>query len=366
MPTPPTVYLIAGDDEFLVKEAAARKATELAPKDAGPFGVEIIEGDAANGEEALGVVRRLEAAFQERALFSRQKLVWWKNTNLLAAEVPGGESTLQALSGLNELLRRGLPDGVTLLVSAIGFDRRRTLAKTLEKTGQIELFLVREERTEETEERIETFITERLVAEKKRFADERARWAFRELVEPSLREMANELEKLCLYVGQRTEITESDVRTICSASRQAVIWELVDAIGQRNLLKATAALKNLLEQGEAGISVVAMLATQFRLMLLARDLMEQRLLPPTGRYADYAFAFKRLPDAAKEHFPRSKDGALPNEWRFGRAATAAHHFTRGELIGAMERLLEAHLQLVGSQLNEAVVLQETITRIVRK
>ena len=41
-----SIYLIGGADEFSIKETAAKLADKLAPKRAGEFGLEIIEGSA--------------------------------------------------------------------------------------------------------------------------------------------------------------------------------------------------------------------------------------------------------------------------------------------------------------------------------
>jgi len=366
MPEARTVYLVGGSDEFAVKEHAAKLAVKLAPKNAGEFGVETIEGDAANADDALKVLARLHEALQTVGFFGAEKLVWLKNTNLFAPVTPGGEATVEALGSLNDALKRGLPGGVTLLISTLGFDKRRSVAKTIEKCAEKVFFDAPEAGKVDGEEQISEFIQAKLGAEKKRFTDNHALGAFRELVEPTLREIANELEKLCVYVGKRAEITETDVRAICSASRQAIVWELADAIGQRNLPKAIATLENLLANDEKPIGVLMMLATQFRLMILARDLVDRKVLRHSTKYADYAFAFKSLPAAEKDHFPRSKEGALPNEWRFGRAAVAANKFSRAELIRAMDLLLEANLQLVSTQLDERLVLEEALTRIARK
>ncbi|MBM3861225.1 MAG: DNA polymerase III subunit delta [Verrucomicrobia bacterium] len=366
MPEARTVYLIGGSDEFAIKEHAAALAAKLAPKTAGEFGVETIEGDAANADEALKILGKVHEALQTVGFFGADKLVWLKNTNLFAPVTPGGEATVEALNSLNDALKRGLPGGVILLISALGFDKRRAVAKTIEKMAEKFFFDAPEAGKEEGEEKIEGFIRERLNAEKKRFANADAMDAFRGLVAPTLREIANELEKLCIYVGKRAEVTEADVRAICSASRQAVIWELVEAISQRNLPKAIGALENLLDNEDSAIGIVMMLVTQFRLMILARDLVDRKVLRSSNRYSDYAFAFKSLPVAEKDHFPRTKEGAFPNEWRFGRAAAAANNFSRAELVRAMDLLLEANLQLVSTQLDERLVLEETLTRIARK
>lgn len=360
------IHLIGGSDEFTIKERAAAKAAELTPPGSGEFGVEIIEGAAANQDEALKVLGRLREALQTVGFFSAAKLVWWKNTNLLADDrAVTAEAVKDALADLAEEFKRGLPDGVTLLISALGCDQRRTLFQTIKKLGAVELHDAPEAGKRDGEEQIGEFIREKLAAEGKRFGRD-ALGAFRELVEPSLREIANELEKVCLYVGPRPEITVADVRAICSASRQAVIWELVDAVGARHLPKAIRAVENLLDQGEAAIGVVMMLAGQFRLTLLAKDLAQRKVLVPGAQGFDYVKSFERLPEEEKAHFPRSKDGGLPNAWRLYRCALAARNFTSAELVRAMDLLLEAHLQLVSTQLDDRLVLEETLTKITRR
>ncbi len=360
------VYLVGGSDEFAIKEHAAKLAAKLAPKDAGEFGVEIIEGDAGNADDALRVIRRLREALFTVGLFGGDKVVWLKSTNLLAAQPPGGESTTDALNTLNDDLKRGLPAGVTLLVSAIGFDKRRSIAKTLEKTGEAFFFDAPEAGKQAGEEQITEFIGERLAAEKKRFADPDAMGAFRELVAPTMRELANELEKLCIYVGKRPEITEADVRAICSATRGVDDFELANLIGLRNLPGCIRTVEKMLNDGDEPIAIVMQLAGQFRLMLLAHDLVERKILRRTDYYAGYAKAFAAMAESEKAHMPRSKDGRPPNEWRFGRCAMAAHNFSRAEIIRAMDLLLEAHIQLVSTQLDGKLVIEETITKIARK
>jgi DNA polymerase-3 subunit delta len=362
-----SIYLIGGADEFSIKETAAKLADKLAPKKAGEFGLEIIEGSASNQDEALKVLSRLREALNTVGLFGGgDKLVWLKNTDLLAdSPTTRTETVKDALAELADLLKAGLGDGVTLLISAIGTDRRKSLYKTLEKIGEVQFFEALEEGKGDADEDIEAFIQSKSHADGKTMTAE-AVHVFRELVSPNLREIANELEKLFTYVGKRTAITKEDVRAICSASRQAVIWELTDALGARRTSQAITALENLLDAGEKPIGVLMMLVGQFRLMLLARDLMQRKLITARdGQGGNFEFvkAFERLPEQTTAHFPRTKEGALPNAWRLYRCALAAKNFTTSELIRAMDLLLEANHQLVSTQLDDRLVLEETVARI---
>jgi DNA polymerase-3 subunit delta len=365
-----SIYLIGGADEFSIKETAAKLADKLAPKKAGEFGLEIIDGSASNQDEALKVLSRLREALNTVGLFGGgDKLVWLKNTDLLAdSPTTRAESVKESLAELADLLKSGLGDGVTLLISAIGTDRRKTLYKTLEKIGEVQLFEALEEGKGDADEDIEAFIQSKSRADAKTMNPDAVQ-AFRELVAPNLREIANELEKLFIYVGKRTAVTKEDVRAICSASRQAVIWELTDALGARRTSHAIQALENLLDAGEQPIGVLMMLVAQFRLMLLARDLMQRKLITARdGQGGNFEFvkAFERLPEQATAHFPRTKDGALPNAWRLYRCALAAKNFSTSELIRAMDLLLEANHQLVSTQLDDRLVLEETIAKIALK
>ena len=365
-----SIYLVGGADEFSIKETAAKLADKLAPKKAGEFGLEIIEGSAANQDEALRVIGRVREALETVGLFGGgDKLVWLKSTDLLAdSPTTRSEAVKDALIELAELLKGGLGEGVTLLISAIGCDRRKSLYKTLEKVGEVQFFEALEEGKGDSDEEIEAFIQSKLRADGKTMGPDAVQ-AFRDLVAPTLREIANELEKLITYIGKRPEITKEDVRAICSASRQAVIWELTDALGARRTLQAIAALENLLDSGEQPIGVLMMLVAQFRLMLLARDLMQRKLIAARdGQGGNFEFvkAFERLPEDATAHFPRTKEGALPNAWRLYRCALAAKNFSTTELIRAMELLLEANRLLVTTQLDDRLVLEEAIAKIARK
>lgn len=365
-----SIYLVGGVDEYSIKESAAKLADKLAPKKAGEFGLEIIEGSALNQDEALKILARLREALSTVGLFGGgDKLVWLKNTDLLTDNpTTRAESVKDALAELADLLKSGLGDGVVLLISAIGCDRRKSLYKTIEKTGEVQFFEALEEGKGDSDEEIEAFIQSKLRADGKTMSADAVQ-AFRELVAPNLREIANELEKLFIYVGKRPGITKEDVRAICSASRQSVIWELTDALGARHASQAVIALESLLDAGEQPIGVLMMLVAQFRLMLLSKDLMQRKLITARdGQGGNFEFvkAFDRLPETVTAHFPKTKEGKLPSAWRLYRCALAAKNFSVTELIRAMDLLLEANRQLVSTQLDDRLVIEQAIAKIARK
>jgi len=65
--------------------------------------------------------------------------------------------------------------------------------------------------------------------------------------------VASELEKLCLYVaGREPRITLGDVETMVLAAKQRTLYELTDAISQRDRTRALLLLHGLLNASDGG------------------------------------------------------------------------------------------------------------------
>ncbi len=101
--------------------------------------------------------------------------------------------------------------------------------------------------------------------------------AARELVDSlggDMMMIANELEKLALYVGDKKRITLGDVETMVLAAKQRSLYELTDAISAKNRTKALEVLEAMLSTGdgdEAAIGHLYMLAKTYRQMLVIAE-----------------------------------------------------------------------------------------------
>lgn len=86
--------------------------------------------------------------------------------------------------------------------------------------------------------------------------------------------IANELEKLILYVGEKKRITLGDVETMVLAAKQRSLYELTDAISAKNRAKALEILDAMLSTGDgddAAIGHLYMLAKTYRQMLVISE-----------------------------------------------------------------------------------------------
>ncbi len=89
----------------------------------------------------------------------------------------------------------------------------------------------------------------------------------------------NELEKLVLYAGER-EIKSEDVQILSPYVAEASIFDLVDAIGNRNGKKAALLLQQKFNEGEEPFQLFAMFVRQFRLLIQVKELADAGEKPP--------------------------------------------------------------------------------------
>jgi DNA polymerase-3 subunit delta len=357
------IRAIVGSDESEVKRTAAELAAQLAPPDAGEFGVEIIDACADNVDQAVAKIRSAIEALQTLPFFGGGKLVWLKNANCLGDSVIGRSASVQsALEDLAEVLDAGLGADVTFLISATEVDKRRSFYKALGKRAELQVFDRLDSSRAGWEEDATEIVRRRVKAKKLQF-DEEALDLFVLLTGGDTRQIENELEKIDLYLGGDRRVQVEQVRELVPLSRAGVIFELGNALAACDLSRALTLVKRLLDQGETaiGILLVAILPT-IRNLLLAKDLMERNRMPRPHAPFTFISALNRLPAQATEHLPRKKDGSI-NGYALGLAAQQAHRFETGKLIAGLEACLEANVRLVTSQLDHELVLTEIVVKL---
>jgi DNA polymerase-3 subunit delta len=357
------IHAIVGSDESAVKNAAKELATKLAPADAGDFGVEIIDGAADNAEQAATRIRSAIEALQTLPFFGGSKLVWLKNANFLGDNPIGRAASVQfALEELAAALEGQFGPEVTFLLSATEVDKRRSFYRTLGKYAEVQVLDKLDSNRSGWEEEATDLVQARAQQRKLRF-DEDALDLFALLTGGDTRQVENELEKIDVYLGKERRVALSQVRALVPLSRSGVIFELGNAMAERDLARALTLVRRLLDQGESaiGILLVAIIPT-IRNLLLAKDLMDRhRLARPSAPFS-FISALNRLPASATEHLPRKKDGSI-NGYALGIAAMQAHRFPIAQLIAGLEACLEANLQLVTTQLDHELILNQIVVKL---
>jgi len=357
------IYAVVGSDDIEVKHTAAELAAKLKPAAAGDFGVEIIDGAADNADQAAGRIRSTIEALRTLPFFGGEKLVWLKNANFLGDDQKARSAAVQTvLEELIETINEELGSEITFLLSAIEVDKRRSFYKSLAKRAEIQVFDKLDSSRGGWEVEATEIVQARAKKRKLQF-EESALELFVLLTGGDTREIENELEKIDLYLGKERKINVELVRELVPLTREGVIFDLSNALAERDLERALELVRQLLDQGESaiGILLVAILPT-VRNLLLAKDLMERHRISRPHAPFPFISAVNRLPADATAHLPRKKDGTV-NAFALGIAAQNAHRFQTDQLIAGMQACLAANLQLVTTQLDHELVLTEVVVKI---
>jgi len=95
-----------------------------------------------------------------------------------------------------------------------------------------------------------------------------------EMTGENTRQAAQEITKLLTYVNFAHPIGLEDVEAVSIVSAGADVFEMVDALGGRDGKKAQRILRRLLQEKDA-FELFGMVVRQFRLLLLAREVMDE-------------------------------------------------------------------------------------------
>ncbi|MBN1488161.1 MAG: DNA polymerase III subunit delta [Anaerolineae bacterium] len=160
---------------------------------------------------------------------------------------------------------------------------------------------------------------------------------------PDLRLLDQEIQKLKLYKGGKGLITVEDVRIMVPYVQSAdVIFNMVDALGQRNARKASQHLHRLLNAGEHPLGIFGMVTRQYRLLIQTSWLLARR-----NTEKDVASILKLHPFVA------------------GKICAQANYYSEAALRQAYNLLLESDLAIKQGKLSPDVALDLLVAELTR-
>lgn len=361
------LVLVHGDDDLSVQQRA-RALFQQWSAELGGMDHETIDATAANGGAALQAIGKLREALQTLPFFGSGKAVWFKDCNFLADDRTSGSAAVtEALVELAQELKSFPWDKVRLVISAGKVDKRKTFYKTVEKTGAVEQFASWSLDDKDWAFKCEQAATA-LLRERRQDVSEEALALLVTFVGPNPRLLASEVEKLSLYVGARARVEAADVEAVVTRQKQARAFALGDALGDRNLPSALKCLDEELwemqfDKQRSEIGLLYGLISKVRAMLFAKELLRLGHIKAGGEYFRFKSALEKVPG---DNLPKTKqfNPLALNPFVLFRAAQQSARYTQAELVRAMDLLLECNLRLVGSSLDEVLLLQQTLVRII--
>ncbi len=90
-----------------------------------------------------------------------------------------------------------------------------------------------------------------------------------------LRDIANEIEKICLFVGESKEISIDDISKVTGNRRTNNVFELQNAIGSKNIALANEILFNMLASERQEMLIITMLTRYFTAIWKVQELLNK-------------------------------------------------------------------------------------------
>ncbi|MBW4027435.1 DNA polymerase III subunit delta [Acidipila rosea] len=156
--------------------------------------------------------------------------------------------------------------------------------------------------------------------------------------------IANEFEKLSLYVGIKKHVTLGDVETMVLAAKQRSLYELTDAISSRDRKRALELLEGLLNSSDGGedsaIGHLYMLARTFRQMLV---ILEKNVRDSRAIWQALWQGFRMPPFAADDLIRQAR-----------------RYKSRRDLMRALRLIARADLELRSQPPDKRLVLERLV------
>jgi len=252
-----SLYLLYGEDTFLL-EASLKKIK----KNFGELvlGINYIIIDETNLEEIISNIESPAFAYEK-------KLIIVKNSLLFKKEGKGRQKNLANIKdNLNEYLNNNLDiihETAVIVFVEQEIDRTLKLTKLLEKVGTVCNF--EKQKPEQIVKRLKTICN----AYKVNVNEKELRYLI-ELCGTNMQVLINEIRKLIEYAGENGEITKEAIDLLAIKQIDAIIFDLTDNLGNKNISQAITVLKNLIYSKEPEQKILITLYNHFKKLYIIK------------------------------------------------------------------------------------------------
>jgi len=355
------VYLYMGDDDYPMGVAARELVNTLIPPAEQAFGLEIIEGRADSEDEIVATIKRCrEALVTPGFLMARGKVIWWRAVTFLAdPRFAAFDSVKAGMKDLAAILDEGHAGDATLVITAAGMDKRSAFYKLAASKFEVREFLLPEKAY--LLEQHGRGILARELKGKGITMDADTQELMRLRIGADARQIAMEVDKLDIFLGGRKQATEKDVKAVISPTGTAVMWDLMDAVGNRKLPEALSIVRDLFANRENARGIMASLSTRLRDLLLYREALDKGWLRMKGNGAEWGGVPETLDSVLSTCFKRDPRTLPP--YVAGKMAQQARCHSTASLRANQRLLVETHEKLVTSRVAEQTILELMFIRM---
>jgi DNA polymerase-3 subunit delta len=257
--TPPTFYVLHGEDEFSRKNAVHNMRASMGDPSTAELNTEVFDGKATPAAKVVGAASSMPFLADKRLVIVEGMLTWLSRKGSGKTGKAELDVLLSALPNLPDTARLVFVEPATLNDSNPVLKLAREDPHGYEKA-----FNPPRDATAWIRRQVEAYGGQ---------IEPQAAAALAAVVGPDLRAADSECVKLLLYVNGERPISEADVALLTPYVAEAVIWDMVDALGRREGRQAARLIHRLLDDSEP-LYVLSMINRQFRLLIEAREVLD--------------------------------------------------------------------------------------------
>lgn len=272
------IYLLYGEERYLRKQYTDRLRKALCDED-NQMNTHFYEGKDINLGEIIDLAETLPFLAERRVMFI-------SNSGLFKS---GGEKMAEYLSAPNET--------TFFVFTENEVDKRSRLYKTVQSKGYIAEFSIQDENT------LKRWIAGILNREGKKITENTVQ-LFLTKTGTDMENIQMELEKLICYCMDRDVITGEDVEAICTNRISNHIFDMINAIADKQQQTALQLYYDLLALKEPPMRILFLIARQCNMLLQVKEMKSRGYdnktigskigVPPfiAGKYVAQAARFK--------------------------------------------------------------------------
>jgi DNA polymerase-3 subunit delta len=235
------VYLFQGQERFLVEEAIEHVKQRLIQTETADFNCDKFSGKEIQIGDVLALAQTLP-------FLSDRRLIILTDIHEIATN--DQSQMIPYLTNPNQT--------ICLIMTAEKLDSRTKFGQALKQNAEVVQFWKLFERD------VPRWINARAKRYGYAISLQTATYLV-DLVGNDLRQLDNELKKIIAYSSTK-EISLDTVQQVVGDIRERDIFELVDAVSERNVIETLRILNQLLIEGEQPLKILAMITRQFRLL----------------------------------------------------------------------------------------------------
>lgn len=245
------VYLLAGLESYFIDETIRRIKTKL--EEDGEIETMTIDLDEKSVDFVIDESDTIP-------FFSSKKLIIAKNASFLKATDKTKEKINHDLTRLAKWLEFPSDTSVTIFIAPYEkLDERKKVTKQMKEHA---VYMLAETPKEQD---LYVWVQNEVSAQGKAINDE-ATSKLIEMVGMDMLHLRSEIEKLCLYLGEDTNITVSLVEELVAKTLEQDAFKMLNAYMRHDVSEALSIYHDLIRQKQEPIMLVALLASQIRLM----------------------------------------------------------------------------------------------------